>query len=49
MAPSLFSTCMDWIMGRLTSEVSFGVSFGEVDVTDLDFADDEVILAETLD
>ena len=49
LAPSLFSACMDWIMGQVTEKTSCGASFGEVQVTDLDFADDAVIFAETVD
>ena len=49
LAPSLFSTCMDWIMDRAIGGSGCGVSFGEVRITDLDFADDAVIFAETLD
>ena len=49
LAPSLFSTCMDWIMDRAVGGSECGVSFGEVRITDLDFADDAVIFAETLD
>ena len=49
LAPSLFSACMDWIMGQVTERTSCGASFGELQVTDLDFADDAVILAETVE
>ena len=49
VTPSLFSTCMDWIMDRAVGGSGCGVSFGEVRITDLDFADDAVIFAETLD
>ena len=49
LAPSLFSTCMDWIMDRAIGGSGCGVSFGEIRITDLDFADDAVIFAETLD
>ena len=49
LAPSLFSTCMDWIMDRVVDRSGCGVSFGDVRITDLDFADDAVIFAETLD
>ena len=49
LAPSLFSACMDWIMGRVVGRTSCGVSFGDVRITDLDFADDAVILAETIE
>ena len=45
LAPTLFSTCVDWIPERS----SCGVSFGNVKISDLDFADDAVIFAETLE
>jgi hypothetical protein len=49
LAPSLFSACMDWIFGRVSDHTGIGASFGNVKITDLDFADDAVIFAETLD
>ena len=49
LAPTLFSTCMDWILGRMSERSSCGASFGNVKISDLDFADNAVIIAETLD
>jgi len=49
LAPTLFSTCMDWILGRMSERSGCGASFGNVKISDLDFADDAVIFAETLD
>ena len=49
LAPTLFSTCMDWIWGRMWERSSCSASFGSVMISDLDFADDAVIFAETLD
>ena len=40
---------MDWILGRMSERLSCGASFGNVKVSDLDFADDAVIFAATLD
>ena len=40
---------MDWIMGRMSERSSCGAWFGNVKISDLDFADDAVIFAETLD
>ena len=40
---------MDLIMGRVVEGSSCGVSFGNVQITDLDFADDAVIFAETVE
>ena len=48
LAPTLFSTCLDWILGRMSERSSCGASFGNVKISDLDFAD-SVIFAETLD
>ena len=49
LAPTLFSTCIDWILRRMLERSSCGASFGNVKISDLDFADDAVIFAETLD
>ena len=49
LAPTLFSACMDWVLGRMSERTSCGASFGNVKFSDLDFADDAVIFAETLD
>ena len=49
LAPTFFSTCMDWILGRMSERSSCGAWFGNVKISDLDFADDAVIFAETLD
>ena len=49
LAPTLFSTCMDWIIGRISERSTCSASFGNVKISDLDFADDAVIFAENLD
>ena len=49
LAPTLYSTCMDWILGRMSERSSCGASFENVRISDLDFADDAVIFAKTLD
>ena len=49
LAHILFSTCMDWILGRMLVISSCGASFGNVKISDLDFTDDAVIFANTLD
>ena len=49
LASTLFSTCMDWILGRMSERSSCGASFGNVKISDLDFTDDTVIFVETLD
>ena len=37
------------ILGRMSERSSCGASFGNVKISDLDFADDAVVFAETLD
>ena len=49
LAPTIFSACMDWILGRMSERSSCGASFGNDKITDLEFADDAVIFVETLD
>ena len=49
LAPTLFSACMDWIMGRMSERSSCSASFGNVKISDLDFADDAIIFVEPLD
>ena len=47
--PTLFSACMDCILGRMSERSCCGASFGNVKISDLDFAHDAVIFMETLD
>ena len=49
LALTLFSACMEWILGRMLESSSYGASFGNVKISDLDFADDAVLFAETFD
>ena len=49
LATTLCSTFMDWILGRMSERSICGASFWNVKISDLDFADDAVIFAETLD
>ena len=46
--PPHFSA-LDWILGRMSERSSCGVSFRNVKISDLDFVDDAVIFAETMD
>jgi len=46
---TIFSTCLDWILGRTSERSSCGALFGNVKISDLDFADDAVIFVETQD
>ena len=49
LAPTLFSACLDWILGRRSERSSCIASFGNIKISDLDFTDDAVIFVETLD
>ena len=49
LAPTLFNTCMDWILERMMMQDPCGVSVGEVKISDFDFADDVALLDEVLD
>ena len=49
LAPTLFNACMDWVLNRTVERSNCGASVGDVNISDLDFADDAVILAELLD
>ena len=50
LVPTLFSTCRDWILGRMSERSSCRASFGNVKIiSDVDFANDAVMIAETLD
>ena len=49
LAPTFFSTCMDWSLGWMSERLSCGASFANVKISDLDFADDAVIFADTLE
>ena len=49
LAPSLFNTCMDWVLGRVVEQSHCGVSVGNTKITDLVFADDAAIFAVSLE
>ena len=48
LAPSLFNTCLDWVLGRIVDQSHCGASVGNTKITDF-FADDAVIFAESLE
>ena len=47
--PHTFKRLYGLDSGRMSERSSCGASFGNVNISDLDFADDAVIFAETLD
>ena len=47
LAPTLFNTCMDHVLGRMSDKLGCGESVATVRITDRDFADDAVLFAET--
>ena len=49
LAPSLFNTCMDWVLGRVVEKSYCGASVGNTKITDLVFADDAAIFVESLE
>ena len=49
LAPSLFNTCIDWVLGRVVEQSHSGASVGNTQITDLVFADDAAIFAESLE
>ncbi|XP_069992460.1 uncharacterized protein [Penaeus vannamei] len=48
LAPTLFNTCMDWIIGKASIQSQCEATLGNIKVTDLDFAVDVTILFEFL-
>ena len=49
LAPSLFNTCTDRLLGRVVNQSHNGASVGNIKITDLVFADDAVIFAESME
>ena len=43
LVPSLFNTCMDWVLGRVVEQSHCGASVSNTKITDLVFADDAAI------
>ncbi|KAI8482551.1 hypothetical protein Bbelb_396990 [Branchiostoma belcheri] len=48
LAPTIFNTAIDHVMAKTVSQSSCGASFGNVTISDLDYADDVAILAEVV-
>ncbi|KAG0713167.1 CCR4-NOT transcription complex subunit 11 [Chionoecetes opilio] len=49
LAPSLFNACMDWVLDKVVDQSDCGASVGNTKITDLVFAYDAVIFAESLE
>ena len=49
LAPTLFKTCIDWVMGDTMEYNDRGISLEKARITGLDFADDIVIFLEKLE
>ena len=45
--PHTFCACMDWILGRMSERSSCVASFGNVKISDLNFADDAIMVVGT--
>ncbi|KAG2469086.1 TIM50 translocase, partial [Polypterus senegalus] len=48
-APTLFSACMNWVLGRVVGSSGSGPSVGEERFTDLDFANVAVIFTKSME
>ena len=49
LVPSLFNTCTDWVLGSVVEQSHCGASVSNTEITDLVFADDAAIFAESLE
>ena len=49
LAPSLFNTCMDWVLGRVVEQSHCEASVSNTDITHLVFADDAAVFTESLE
>ena len=47
LAPSLFNTCKNWVLGKFVDQSHCGASVSNTKITDLVFAEDTVIFAES--
>ena len=46
LAPSLFNTCIDWVLGKDVGKSYCGAFVSNTEIADLVFADETVIFAE---
>ena len=49
LAPLLFNTCMDWVLGRVVDQSNCGAFVDNTKITDVVFADDAAIFIESLE
>ncbi|XP_069986278.1 uncharacterized protein [Penaeus vannamei] len=49
LAPTLYNTCMDWIMGKASFQSQCGATLGSIKVTDLNISHNVAILFESLE
>ena len=49
LAPSLFNTCMNWVLGRVVEQNHYGASVGNTKIIDLVFADDAATFTLSLE
>ncbi|XP_065570252.1 uncharacterized protein LOC136033430 [Artemia franciscana] len=48
VAPEIFNVILDYVMTKNISRLSLGLKFGDHTITDVDFADDLAILADSM-
>ena len=49
MAPELFNVIIDYVMKKITSRLSFGLKLRDHTISDVNFADDLAILADSME
>lgn len=49
LVPSLFNVCMHWVLCRAVDQSNCGASISNTKIIDLDFANNAVIIAESLE
>ena len=48
-SPSLFNTCMDWVLGRVVQQSHCGASVSNTEITDFVVVDDAAVFAESVE